>query len=487
MKMKVAGLYPYVAQLAPTGGVEALEPVGLQSVLTQAVKKGCEVELFTLLTQTESELVESVRSWSPDILAISAMTPQMPEALKLTKSIKVLLPEVKVVFGGYHPSIAHIMQPELITESLVDIWVRGEGEQTFAEILDSFGHSRDLSQIEGITFSSDGEVVTNPNRRRVTCLDEYSPIWRPSFVKDLRNNGMSYPAPSEQTGFASIEHSRGCLGGCEFCASPEVFGRMVSFRSPENVAEEIRFLSEEKDINNFFFTDLDFIQRGQNNQEKVVALLKEMARLEKPVYWECLGRIRSISDTGNFGLLELMYQAGCRKISWGLESIDPEILISIGKGRHKEDDTFRVLAASESAGIFNTAFYIIGWHDFESGIGDNREKILSQTQALPSYPIHRIRVTIGTPLPGSKFYTNCKEKGLLTTEHLEDFDTNVLVYSHPSLSNEEVQALRQNIYKTFYGSREYSLRMQSMVKTHPEYKKAVEEFMSSAEMRIVTH
>jgi len=198
-----------------------------------------------------------------------------------------------------------------------------------------------------------------------------------------------------------------------------------------------------------------------------------------------MGRIRSISDTGNYALLEKMYRAGCRKIGWGIESIDPEILVSIGKGRHLDDETYQVLATSENAGIFNTAFYIIGWHDFETGIGDNRERILNQADSLPHYPIHRVRVTIGTPLPGSKFYRDCQEMGLLTTDQMEEFDTNHLVYAHPEFSDSELQELRLIIYRSFYGDEHYVRRMENMIIRHPEYRNAVTEFLNSEEMHKV--
>ena len=473
---RIAGISPQRPDIAPGGEREFLEPLGLQYVLTQAANEGYEVDLFTLLGQSEDELVGKVIATKPEVVAISAMTPQMGIGLSMAGKIKEKSPSTKIIFGGYHPSVIHTSTPALITDSPVDYWVRGEGEKTFSELLRVIEQGKDPSDVSGLVYRHQGETQVTPARKRTQNLDDFGRVWRPDFIRNLRNRGLTYPAPSEQNGFASIDFSRGCLGDCDFCASPEVLGQAVSFRSSESVADEVRFLHDQMGVDTFFFTDLDFIQRGKN-QEKTLELCRKLQQLEEPVYWECLGRIPSISETGNYQLLQEMYKAGCRKIAWGLESIDPEILESMKKGR-KDDETMRVLSVAEDAGILNTAFYIIGWHNFFENIGDNKAKILRDAQSLPHYPIHRLRITIGTPLPGSQFYKTCKERGLLTDQELAHYDTEHLVYKHPSLEPKDISALRSEVYRQFYGSQAYKERVSRMVSRHPEYKKTFDEFLS---------
>jgi radical SAM superfamily enzyme YgiQ (UPF0313 family) len=480
-EFRILGIHPQLPYIAPGGEKEYIEPLGLQYVLTQAANKGHKVELLTLLNSTIDKLIEEAIQKNPEVVAISAMTPQMPTGLEIATRIKERLPRCKIVFGGYHPSaISDLTTPELITSSAVDFWVRGEGEQTFSDLLDALEADLDPTEtVPGLSYLKSGHIVSG-HRDRVVNLDEFGRVWRPDFIRDLRNRGLTYPAPSEQTGFASLDYSRGCLGNCEFCASPETMGELVSFRSPESVAEEIKFLHTEMGINTFFFTDLDFIQKTDEGQDRVRLLCRKLKELKLPIYWECLGGIKSVgemSDAEGTQYLKEIYDAGCRKIAWGLESIDPQILRSMHKTRVKNMD-YRVLKMAEEVGILNSAFYMIGWYNLKEKIWDSRESIVKQMQALPHYPIHRLRVTIATPLPGSTLYKTAKSEGLLTTDNLGQYDTENLVYRHPAFNAQELYDLRSEIYRIFYSSAEYHQRVKDVTEAHPEYKKTFQEFLS---------
>src|SRR5215470_8019391 len=68
----------------------------------------------------------------PDVVGLSVMTFQRETAKKIIALVRKLRPSVRIVVGGYDPSLA----PEAYTDNeLVDFIVRGEGEITFRELL----------------------------------------------------------------------------------------------------------------------------------------------------------------------------------------------------------------------------------------------------------------------------------------------------------------------------------------------------------------
>lgn len=482
--MKILGIYPQGAYVAPSGDKEWTEPLGLEYILTQAATQGHEVGLITMIDLSEAELIcEAIRQ-KPDMIALSAMTCQIPCAMRVAEKIKTQLPECKIALGGYHPS-AIKDTPESMSD-IVDYWVIGEGEHTFASILESLRveEKPTREEIPGLAFQN-GRKTNNRNRLREYDLDQFGQAWRPiELIKRLKNFGLVYPAPSEQTGCVTIEYSRGCLGNCPFCSSPNILGCSVSFRSAEKVCAEIETLYRIHGINSFYFCDLDFLQQGKENQKKVEELCLKLINLNLPIYFEAMGRIQSVLDTSNFELLNLMYKAGCRKIAWGLESLDPAVTKSMRKGHHGAgDDVYKVLEKSADVGILNTGLMIIGWQDFEKGIGDTKESILRDSAILPNYPLHRIRVAIGTPLPGSTFYQICREKNLLVDSDASRYDTNHLVYRHPSLSSADIYELRAHIYRTFYSHPDYKRRVEKTIAAHPEYEKLFQEFLAGIENR----
>jgi hypothetical protein len=69
----------------------------------------------------------------PELLAVTVMPgPQMVSAIPLCRAFKAKYPKVPIVWGGYFPSL----YPDAsLNAAYVDYVVRGQGEDTFTELL----------------------------------------------------------------------------------------------------------------------------------------------------------------------------------------------------------------------------------------------------------------------------------------------------------------------------------------------------------------
>ena len=79
------------------------------------------------------------------------------DALQISRAVKSVRPELPIVWGGWHPSM---FASECLAEPSVDITVRGQGEETFADIVQRLarciepggylfvGHSETLHSID---------------------------------------------------------------------------------------------------------------------------------------------------------------------------------------------------------------------------------------------------------------------------------------------------------------------------------------------------
>jgi anaerobic magnesium-protoporphyrin IX monomethyl ester cyclase len=163
-----------------------------------------------------------VSAHAPDVVGLSVMTFQRSTARRIIALIRSLKPDVRIVVGGYDPSLA----PEAWThpELGVDIIVRGEGDVTFREVIRALETGRPLSEVEGLWFreghafgrtpprpiaSLDSETVRLPNRG-ARVLTGYTMMGRPIDV---------------------VETSRGCTFDCSFCSIIEMRGRNCVSRS----------------------------------------------------------------------------------------------------------------------------------------------------------------------------------------------------------------------------------------------------------------
>ncbi len=441
--MKVAGLYPQPVNRGPHGEIEFLEPLGLEYVLAQVADQH-DVKLFTLFDGTVKQTVEKIIQYSPDVLAVSAMTPQINLGLKMAGKIKRKLPNVQTIFGGYHPTA----MPSITHKPEVDLVIMGEGEEKFTLAINNPAEFRKRM---GVSYKNGGITYIREGRERILNLDSLRDPIRPDFLEQLRDHGHRYPVALKQTGMASVLFSKGCLFNCEFCSSPGMYKQKVTYRSTERVVAELQNLSRGRGINAFFFADLNFTA----NQGKTRELCDAIIGSGMKIYWECLSNISTVKDPA---LLQLMYDAGCRKIGWGIESLDPSVIDVMGK--RGLERTHEVLQASEDAGIINTGFYMIG-HPSET-----EASILASSKGISSLPLHRLRVTVNTPLPGSRLYQNTSP----TNSDFDLYDTTHLVFNHPSLFQNDLDRLRKKLTSDFYNSGEYKARVKSVVARFPEYK-----------------
>ncbi len=143
-------------------------------------------DLILVQSRVKETVERLVRERRPDVVGLSVMTFQRPTALAIARLIRTLRPEVRIVVGGYDPSLA----PEAYEACPdVDCIVRGEGEQTFCELL------RALDRHDGL---ADGHRALLPNGGR----------FRPQSGSAGRAARIESPAPPEPEAPASSRATR---------------------------------------------------------------------------------------------------------------------------------------------------------------------------------------------------------------------------------------------------------------------------------------
>src|SRR5215216_84674 len=83
-------------------------------------------------------------------VAFSVMPgPQLVSAVPLTRALKARYPTLPVVWGGNFPSL---YPAPVLDAPYVDWAVRGQGEETFAELLGVLDGARDPKAVAGLAF-----------------------------------------------------------------------------------------------------------------------------------------------------------------------------------------------------------------------------------------------------------------------------------------------------------------------------------------------
>lgn len=163
-------------------------------------------DLILVHRQVRETVTKLVRELNPEVVGLSIMTFQRRTAGRIIDLVRGLRPGVKIVVGGYDPSLA----PEAYEDMGVDYLVRSEGEVTFRELLRAIEQGSGVDRIGGLSYQNGGSWAHNPARPPHRLEDkEIRPPNRDARVL----NG--YTMLGRQVDV--IETSRGCTYDCSFC------------------------------------------------------------------------------------------------------------------------------------------------------------------------------------------------------------------------------------------------------------------------------
>jgi len=459
--MRVAGIHldvPGKNKLDP----EPEEPIGLEYVLAAVQRAGHEVRLF-IEWYGAGQLLDELVKYDPDVALLEVYSKDFPGTTSLATRLKEWKRDLFVVVGGYHPTA---LPHQTLAESgnSFDVAVIGEGEETIQEVLRVFEAGGNLDGVRGIAYWENGTIRINPPRELIPDLDSIPwPVREPRFY-DLPKKGCLFYPESSRLRYAPIVSSRGCTRYCYFCSSSNMWRRKPRFRSPTDVVREMNHLHRSYGINMFFIEDLSI-----NVEEvRLRTLCNEMEKyLDDGIYWSSCANV-GVSK----GLLLKMKNARCVCLSYGVETVNPNVLKSQNKFQNV-NEIKRTLIATADAGIMNLVFYMIGFEN------ENEDTIKESFNCLYGLPIHRLRLTIATPFPGSPWYDKI-DKSTLDSDWSK-YDTMHPVSASQHISKRKLSTLRDELIKAYYYSKEYKRIVEQFLSKNMMFAKSFKEFYETIE------
>jgi radical SAM superfamily enzyme YgiQ (UPF0313 family) len=416
---------PYNSAVKSVVGVSS-PPLGL-AYIASMLRQSHEVKIVdsNILNYTIRDVERELRSFNPDVVGITSVTPSIYEAYKVAETAKKVREDCKVVLGGPH---ATFMPRQTMEEcKYIDIIVKGEGEETTRELIENIEKGAPLSEVKGITFREKNEIIDTEPKLFIKNIDNI-----PFPSRDLlpihlyKFNGVKY---------TTMLTSRGCPFKCSFCSSSRLFGGYWRGRSPENVLEEMKTVYEEYGIRNIEFIDDTFTL----NQERAEKICDEIIKQGWDISWGASSR----ADTLSRRLAEKMKKAGCWIIYLGIESGSQKILDAIGK-RITLEQVKKAVKILKDAGIQVLGSFIIGF------LQDTKETIKETIKFAKSLSLDYAQFSILTPYPGTPIFDYAKKHGMLLTEDWSKYTGIEPVIKIEGVSEREIKALFQKAYITFY-------------------------------------
>jgi radical SAM superfamily enzyme YgiQ (UPF0313 family) len=392
-------------------------PVGIATMAAYLQKYGIKTLLLDLnvwpLGNTGLKLI--IRKTSPAIIGIGSITYQIEEAYRLGQLIKNEFPKITLVYGGVHPTF---VSDEAFKKGCADFVVIGEGEKTMEELCKALNSGNsDFSNVEGLAYIRNGMVIKNKQRQFIKNMNSLPfPAYYDLDIKAYNTDLHVYPHYKKR-GIDMME-SRGCPNNCGYCATPNLYRRMVRLKDAKNIIAEIEMLQKKHKMHYFHLHDDNFLLSRRRALE-FCRLIKERNIKMK---WLFLTDINTLEK--NKDLIPKFADVGCISIELGIENADTNILK--GLERHQNLKMLSGLnRLMRKAGI--TPLYL-----FMSFLpGETLDSTYKTSRLLDKLyggkgpniiewlrPVHN-RLGLGlcaNPYPGSRFFDTAKDEGVILAE-----------------------------------------------------------------------
>lgn len=351
---------------------------------------GYQVEIYDAMSKfhTYGEIRHHLEKSQPDVVATGAYTALINDALKTLRLAREINPSVVTVLGGVHPTFCW---EEILREnhSTVDYIVRGEGEKTFVELLDTIFAGKDSAEVQGIAFWREGRVLCTPERPFITQLDSLPTAWDLIEWQDY-----SY-RPNPGSTLAVVSSSRGCVQRCSFCSQQLFWKRLWRARSPENFVEELEKLNRKYGVDVAMICD-ETPTLDRQRWERILDLL-----IAKGMNLELLMETRVDDILRDADILSKYRQAGVAHIYVGVESGSQETLDRFRKNFLVEESRQAIELINE-AGIISETSFVLGMPE------DTLQSIRATVELAQHYNPDLVFFLAIAPWPYSDIYEELK-------------------------------------------------------------------------------
>ena len=307
-------------------------------------------------------ITRTLKRLQPDLVGLSAMAWQYDTCTKVARLVRSILPNTRIVLGGYHATLMSEEIADSPDAELIDFIVRGEGEEACRRLVNALAGQDRFEEIPSLSYKKKGRFVHNERGPNLDLTKLKLPI------RDKRRLTWGYHMLYSK--IELLETSRGCTRTCNFCSMKHMYGRTFRTFPIERVLADLDDIYYNRKTRWIFVIDDNMVL----DPERVIKLCdaiiaRNYRNLHLVVQADC------ISMSRNEEMVRKMAQAGFRVVFLGIENVSKQNLAVAHKGN--------IVTASEKAvelchqnGIMVIAGLIFGFPD------DNEQSIIDNYQFL---------------------------------------------------------------------------------------------------------
>ncbi len=429
--------------------VTRLPNLGLNSITANISDPDVDVKIVDLVVARQNihkYLLNTLRSFRPQIVGFSCMSFQFQDALRLASLVKSVDRDILAVFGGYHPTLEF----EAILNqyhSDIDVIIRNEGERAFDQLITQWKAKKSYHDVPSLSFSEGGQVVHNAPSD-VLDLDDLAIPDRKARL--IRKGFHILGVPADV-----VETSRGCVNRCKFCCIRQMYGQSYRTYSIERVIRDIRSVRQQG-VRAILFSDDNVTVHPHRFGDLCDAIIDNKLHDIKYAVQASIPSLRQKSD-----LPRLMARAGVDIVFLGIENMVSDNVQFLDTKRVLPNETKETVRELQGYGMTVIGSFIIGNQD------DTKESIVENFNFANEIEVDIPLFLILTPFPKTEMRDDLLRADLITNK--TDYSRYDLFHANVKtkfLSSEDLETIRDEIaFKIFKEKR----RLIKLIKKYPTF------------------
>lgn len=384
------------------------------------------------------ELQAKIKTFSPDIIAVSVLEDNYLCAKKLIDAAKKCSGAV-VIVGGLFPTVL----PQLfINDSNIDFVCIGEGEYAITELANNIENGKDILKIRNIVVKKGGEVIINP----LGSFYDWEPnIFQDWEIFDERHLLKPFMGKMRRTGF--FEMSRGCPFNCSYCTNKilqsifQGLGRYNRHKPINYAIEEMEYMKNRYNLDLIFFNDENFLSMDISRLDEFCDQYKK--RISLPFF--IMTRADSLLDEEKIRKLK---DAACHTVGIGVESGNEEIRKKVMNKKIPNSVYEKAFKNCHKYGIRTTANVMMGL-PFET-----EENILESAAFVKKLEARSLSISIFAPYCGTKLRDVCIKNGYMEDKLCDEIGIiNNSILKMPQISAKRIEELYCQFNDLVYGEK----------------------------------
>jgi len=375
-------------------------PLGL-GIVAALTPESWDIELI-------DESLEDFTFISADLVALTGFTANAARAYEIAAIYREK--GIHTVMGGIHASM---WTDEVV--QYVDTVFTGEAEGAWPLLIKDFENGNIKKRYDGGIVEI--SAICAPRRE---VFDKYP------YVYD------------------SIQTSRGCPIGCDFCSVTQMCGKTYRERPVEVVLDEL----EKTHRPLLFIVDDNLVNNKKGADQRAIRLFKGMT--ERKIHKIWMGQA-AVNFADNNEVLYWAQKSGCVMVFIGIEAENPNALkdvrknLNLKRGVNSYRDVFKKM---HRHGIGVLAAMIFGMDS------DSRDDLYARRDFILNSSIDTYQCTILTPLPGTVLFERMKANNLIVRNNYpvdwQQYDGMAATLNTPLLDLKEIDSTMREIWMKLY-------------------------------------